>query len=147
MTTDYIPPAVLLEVFNRFNAACNDIERYRGLRLLAVDGSSINMARNPSAPSFVQNESAPNGYNQLHLNPLFDLCNKTYYDAVVQPEPKKDEIGALIELLKRNEFAERVLIIADRGYESYNLMAWLSEKQNTDYHRSILTVPTPRLRI
>ena len=128
-----IPPAVLLNVFHRFNAACNDSELYRGLRLLAVDGSSINMARNPSAPSFVQNESAPNGYNQLHLNPLFDICNKAYYDAIVQPEPKKDEIGALIEMLKRNEFAERVLIIADRGYESYNLMAWLSEKQNTDF--------------
>lgn len=58
MTTDYIPPAVLIEVFNRFNAACNDIERYRGLRLLAVDGSSINMARNPSAP-LMQNVSLP----------------------------------------------------------------------------------------
>ena len=128
-----IPPAVLFDVFNRFNAACNDIERYRGLRLLAVDGSSINMARNPSAPSFVQNESAPNGYNQLHLNPLFDLCNKTYYDAILQVEPRKDEIGALIEMLKRNEFVERVLIIADRGYESYNLMTHLSEKPNVDF--------------
>lgn len=128
-----IPPALLLDVFHRFNASCNDVELYRGYRLLAVDGSSINMARNPAAPSFVQNESAPNGYNQLHLNPLFDLCNKTYYDAVVQAEPEKDEIGAILEMLKRDNFAEKVLIIADRGYESYNLLANMLEKQNVDF--------------
>ena len=91
------------------------------------------MPRNPNAPSFVCNESAPNGYNQLHLNPLYDLCNKTYYDAVIQPEPRKDEIGALVEMLQRNDFNEKTLIIADRGYESYNVIAHLIEKPNTDF--------------
>ena len=128
-----IPSAVLLDVLQCFNAACSDDELYRDYRLLAVDGSSINMSRNPSAPTFVQNESAPKGYNQIHLNPLFDLCNKTFFDAVLQPEPRKDEIGALIEMLKRNNFAEKTLVIADRGYESYNLIAHLIEKPNTDF--------------
>ena len=128
-----IDPSVFREVFNRFNAACTDNETFRGYRVLAVDGTAVNMPRNPAAPSFVSNDSAPHGYNQLHLNPLFDICNRTYFDAVVQPEPQKDEIGALVEMLQRNDFDRKTLIIADRGYESYNLLAHLIEKPDTDY--------------
>ena len=90
-----IRPETFRDVFQRFNASCEDSGNFRSYRLLAVDGTSVNIPRNPGAPSFVQNESAPNGYNQLHVNPL------------IQPEPQKDEIGALIEMLKRNHFSER----------------------------------------
>ena len=128
-----ISPETFRDVFQRFNTSCEDSGNFRGYRLLAVDGTSINIPRNPNAPSFVQNESAPNGYNQLHLNPLYDLCNKTFCDAHIQPEPQKDEIGALIEMLKRNHFSKKTIVIADRGYESYNIMAHLIEKSNTDF--------------
>ena len=128
-----ISPETFRDVFHRFNTSCEDSGNFRGYRLLAVDGTSVNIPRNPNAPSFVQNESAPNGYNQLHLNPLYDLCSKTFYDALIQPEPQKDEIGALIEMLNRNHFSEKTIIIADRGYESYNVMAHLLEKPNMDF--------------
>lgn len=128
-----IPPDVFQDVFNSFNTACKDSETFRGYRLLAVDGTSVNIPRNPKAPSFVCNDSAPQGYNQLHLNPLFDLCNKIFFDAVIQPEPCKDEIGALVEMLKRNNFDSPTLIIADRGYEAYNVLAHCIEKPNTDF--------------
>ena len=55
------------------------------------------------------------------------------FDALIQPEPQKDEIGALIEMLKRNHFSEKTIIIADRGYESYNVVAHLIETPNTDF--------------
>lgn len=128
-----ISPETFRDVFQRFNTSCEDSGNFRGYRLLAVDGTSINIPRNPNAPSFVQNESAPNGYNQLHLNPFYDLCNKTFCDALIQPEPQKDEIGAFIEMLKRNHFSKKTIVIADRGYESYNIMAHLIEKSNTDF--------------
>lgn len=128
-----IPSDVFQGVFDHFNVACDDSETFRGYRLLAVDGTSVNIPRNPNAPSFVCNDSAPKGYNQLHLNPLFDLCNKTFVDAVIQPEPCKNEIGALVEMLKRNTFDRPTLIIADRGYEAYNLLAHCIEKPNTDF--------------
>lgn len=128
-----LTPAAFQSVFNYFNRACTDATLYKGYRLLAVDGSSINIPRNPAAPSFVRNDGAPKGYNQLHLNPLFDILNRVYVDSVVQPEPQKDEIGALVAMLQRNTFAQRTLIIADRGYESYNLIAHLQNKANTDF--------------
>ena len=128
-----IDPSVFREVFDRVNAACADNDTFRGYRVLAADGTAINMPRNPAAPSFVCNDSAPHGYNQLHLNPLYDICNRTFFDAIVQPEPQKDEIGALVEMLQRNNFDRKTLILCDRGYESYNLLAHLIEKPNADF--------------
>ena len=128
-----LPSEAFQKVFDKFNDYCDDSETYRDLKLLAVDGTSVNIARNPNAPSFVQHNSAPNGYNQLHVNPLYDLCSRTYFDAVIQPEPQKDEIGALLQMLQRHDFPRRTLIIADRGYESYNLIATILNKANTDF--------------
>lgn len=128
-----IAPDVFREVFNRFNAAGTDNETFRGYRVLAVDGTAVNMPRNPAAPSFVCNESAPHGYNQLHLNPLFDICNRTYFDAIVQPESQKDEIGALVEMLRRNEFGRKTIILCDRGYEGYWPLGVMIERPNVDF--------------
>jgi hypothetical protein len=128
-----ITPEAFREVFMRFNGACGDSETFHEYCVLATDGTTVNMPRNPKAPSFICNESAPHGYNQLHLNPLYDVCNKTFFDAITQPEAQKDEIGALIELLKNNDFAKKTIVIADRGYESYNLIAHLINKPNTEF--------------
>lgn len=126
-----IDPAVFRAVFNTFNANCTDTEFFRGYRLLAVDGTTVNLPRNPSSASFVCNEGIPDGVNQLHVTPLYDLMSRTFADVIIQPEPKKDEIGALVSMLKRNTFSQNTLIIADRGFESYNLIAHCLEKQNT----------------
>lgn len=128
-----IDPAVFRAVFDCFNSDCRDKEFFRGYRLLAVDGTTVNLPRNPSSASFVCNDGIPKGVNQLHLTPLYDILSRTFTDAVIQPEPKKDEIGALIAMLKRSTFDQKTLIIADRGFESYNLLAHLLEKENADF--------------
>ena len=128
-----IPPEVFRTVFTNFNLSCTDGNLFRGYKLLAVDGTAVNLPRNPKAPSFVQNDGIPNGVNQLHVTPLYDILNRAFADVVIQPEPKKDEIGALVEMLKRNTFAQKTLIIADRGFESYNLIAHCLEKPNIDF--------------
>ena len=128
-----IPPEVFRTVFTNFNLSCTDGNLFRGYKLLAVDGTAVNLPRNPKAPSFVQNDGIPKGVNQLHVTPLYNILSRTFTDLVIQPEPKKDEIGALVEMLKRNDFEEKTLIIADRGFESYNLIAHCLEKPNTDF--------------
>lgn len=128
-----IPPEVFHTVFTNFNSACASNEFFCGYRLLAVDGTAVNLPRNPKSPSFVQNDGIPKGVNQLHVTPLYDILNRAFADVIIQPEPKKDEIGALVEMLKRNTFAQKTLIIADRGFESYNLIAHCLEKTNTDF--------------
>lgn len=128
-----IDSAVFRAVFDCFNSDCRDKEFLRGYRLLVVDGTTVNLPRNPASASFVCNDGIPKGVNQLHLTPLYDILSRTFTDAVIQPEPKKDEIGALIAMLKRSTFDQKTLIIADRGFESYNLLAHLLEKENADF--------------
>lgn len=128
-----ISPDVFREVFDRFNAACTDSATFRGYTVLACDGTAVNMPRNPEAPSFVTHAGAPEGFNQAHLNPLYNVQERTFVDAVIQPEPAKDEIGALVEMITRNNFSTKTMILMDRGYESYNLIAHFLEKPNLDF--------------
>lgn len=129
-----LTPDIFRETFTGFNAACVDSETYCGYRVLAVDGTTINLPYNPNAESFLHVETHPKGgYNALHATPLFDISSQTYVDCAIQPESKKDEIGALLEMLQKNNFTQKTLIVADRGFESYNLIAHLLEKQNTDF--------------
>ena len=128
-----VAPEVFRAVFDYFNADCLDDDFFRGYRLLAADGTTVNLPRNPKAPSFVQNAGIPKGVNQLHLTPLYDILSRTFVDAIIQPEPKKDEIGALAEMLKRNTFSQKTIIIADRAFEGYNLIAHCLEKPNVDF--------------
>ena len=76
-------PDVFRAVFDRFNSACVDDGLFRDYRLLAVDGTAVNLPRNPAAPSFVQNDGIPKGVNQLHATPLHDILNRTFSDVVI----------------------------------------------------------------
>ncbi len=60
----------------------------------------------------------------MHLSPLFDIYDRTYFDAVIQTAPKKDEPGALVEMVKRHRFNRRTIIVLDRGYEGCNLSSY-----------------------
>lgn len=128
-----ISPDVFREVFDHFNAACTDTATFRGYTVLAADGCAINKPRNPDEPSFVVHTGMPQGYNQLHLNPLYNILDRTFTDAVVQVAPSKDEVGALVDMVRRNNFGRKTVLILDRGYESYNLMAHCIEKPNLDF--------------
>ena len=128
-----IDPAVFRAAFDNFNAACEDTETFRGYRLFAADGTVVNLPRCPASPSFVCHDGIPNGVNQLRVIPLYNLCARTFADIVIQVEPKKDEIGALISMLKRNNFTQKTLIIADRGFEAYNLIAHMIETPGVDF--------------
>jgi hypothetical protein len=130
---DKIPSSVFEDVFRYFNESCEDTKTYKGYRILAVDGTTINMARNPKSDSFVKHDGTPNGYNQLHVNPLYDVLNKTYLHCVIQPQPQQDEVGALAFMLAWYDFKEKTLIVADRGYESYNTFAHLMNTDNVDF--------------
>ncbi len=124
------------ELFAAFQFFTFGLDRkgFLGYRVLAVDGSTINLPRHPGADSYIQNKGHPEGINQLHLNALYDICNNTYFDALIQPEPKMNEVQALIDMIEaRPLFMEKTLIIGDRGYESYNLFAHVMRKENLDF--------------
>ncbi|MDE8721442.1 transposase, partial [Alistipes putredinis] len=51
-----------------------------------------------------------------------------YVDAIVQKKHASSENGALTNMVDRSEITGDVILIADRGYESYNNMAHIQEK-------------------
>lgn len=59
---------------------------------------------------------------------MYDLCNKLYVDACVQPGRKENEYRALTDMTDRSSVAGDVIVIADRGYESYNVFAHIEQK-------------------
>ena len=128
-----IPPKVFRSVFDNFNSACTDGDLFRGYKLVAADGTVVCLPHNPAASSFVQNDGIPKGVNQLHVTPLYNILSRTFDDLVIQSEPKKDEIGALVDMLERNTFTQKTLLLCDRGFEGYNLIAHCLEKQNLDF--------------
>lgn len=129
---DKLLPETLEYLLHEFNAACKDTSDYNGYHLYAVDGTDVNIAKNPNSDSYVKN-GQNEGYNQLHVNALYDLLNKTYVDAIIQPRPKLHEVKAAVDMVKRNSFSEKSVLIADRGYGSMNLMEHIHRIENLEY--------------
>ncbi len=130
---DKISWFVFENIFHRFNKLCTDTKTFKDYKVFAIDGTTINLPRNPNSDSYVKNDSTAKGYNQFHCNILYDVLNKTYQDCVIQPQPQQDEVGALLFFLVWREFTEKTLIVADRGYESYNVFAHIQNKENVDF--------------
>ena len=126
------------DIFQIFNNHCNDIKKYKGYRLLAIDGSAINIPRNEESETFIKPQKTKNGnmskgYNQYHLNAIYDIMNKVYVDVHLQPKPLADERVAFIKMLKRQKYDTKTLFIADRGYPSWNMYAHFKYINDVEY--------------
>ena len=123
-----ILPEAFEGLFDIFTQKADEGKRYEGMRLLAADGSDFLLAANPDDPdSFFPGTEEQKSYNLLHLNALYDLVQHIYVDAVLQKRRKGDECGALVSMVDHSRL-DRVLLLADRGYESFNLLAHIQEK-------------------
>lgn len=98
------------------------------MAVLAVDGTDIQIAANPDdTTSYHPGTNGQKPYNLLHLNALYDLEKRLYTDVVIQGKMNTNEHAALQEMVDRSNIP-KALLIADRGYESYNNMAHIQEK-------------------
>jgi hypothetical protein len=124
-----ILPIAFEHLLHEFTDSCSNTKKYRGYRLLAVDGSDLHTPTNPDdCATHYQGKSAPRGYNLLHLNALYDLCSRLYVDALIQPSRQINERRALIDMILRSKIQDGVIVIGDRGYESYNVLAHIERK-------------------
>ncbi len=115
-------------LFSLFVKKTDSAKLYKGLRLLAADGSDIHISTDPHHPdSYFPGTSGQAPYSLLHLDAMYDLLQHTYVDAVLLGQRKANERISLCNMVDRSTL-ENILVIADRGYESYNLMAHIQEK-------------------
>lgn len=126
---DKLLPFALEFMLHEFTLSFSDMRRYREYRLLAADGSDFHAPTNAAEPdNFFQNHPGEKGFGLFHLNALYDLCNRVYTDALVQIRREANENRALTAMVDRSRITGPVIVIADRGYESYNNLAHIERK-------------------
>ena len=124
-----ILPEAFETIFRLFNDETDNGHLYNGYRLLAVDGSDIQIPTNPQdKDSYFPGSNGQRPYNLLHLNAMYDLLQRTYVDAIVQKRHYYDECRSLADMVDRSSVKQPAIVIADRGYESYNVLAHIQEK-------------------
>lgn len=123
-----ILPDAFEHLFRHFTNEVDENKLYHGLRLLAVDGSDLQIAANSGDPdSYYPGANGQKDYNLLHINAIYDLLQHTYTDAVIQKSRNVNESAALTDMVDRSDI-KQTLLLADRNYESYNNLAHIQEK-------------------
>ena len=126
---DKILPCAFEYLLHEFTQSYTGIRKYRGYRLLAADGSNLHIATNrDDNDTYFQNRPCEKGYNLLHLNVIYDLHNRLYVDSLVQAKRQLNEKRALCDMVDRLRIEGDAIVIADRGFESYNIFAHIEEK-------------------
>ena len=125
---------VFQKLFYNFNNCFKPKSLLKGrYQLLACDGSGFTFTRNPKDTESYYDPSgrSQKGYNQMYLVPLYDLLNKVYTDAVIQPMRKRNEFAALYELIDRHTPCNGTvpIFIADRVFHAYNVFAHAIENR------------------
>jgi hypothetical protein len=59
---------------------------------------------------------------------MYDLMSKVYIDAEMQGKKGMNEHRALVSMVDRSTIAGKVIVLMDRGYESFNNIAHFQEK-------------------
>ena len=115
-------------LFKRFARESPAKKTFHGYRLLAMDGSDLQIFADPNdKDSYYPGVNGQHPYSLLHLNALYDLENRIYTDALIQKSRNGNEHKALTDMVDRSDILNAILL-ADRGYEGYNNLAHLQEK-------------------
>ena len=123
-----INAAAFSSLFDLFVKMSDTPKLYKGLRLIAADGSDIHIPTNPThAESYFPGSNGQSPYNLLHLDAMYDLLQHTYLDANLCGAKAANERKNMCAMVDRSCIGKS-LLIADRGYENYNLMAHVQEK-------------------
>ena len=124
-----LKPDTMEYLFHKFHEQILCNKKYQGYQLLACDGSDLNIFRDPlNSHTYFAGKEGTFGFNQLHLNALYDLQSRRYVDALIQEPYEENESSAMIEMIKKLTANQKTIIMADRGYETYNIFANIQER-------------------
>jgi hypothetical protein len=108
-----------------------EIKRWRGFRLLAIDGSKINLPNDPRLREYFGTIGAGNSSPCAQGSVLYDIENDVVVDARIEPMAR-DERSLAAEHIKKlagmRTFGKE-LILFDRGYPSMELIELLKREK------------------
>ena len=114
------------ELMDVMNKAYPCDKKYMGYRLLSVDGCDLTIPTDRNDKETYEQYINERGFNNYHLNCLFDLMNHRYIDNITQTLKKKNEIEAMWTMAESYD-GDKAIFIADRGYESFNNLEHLKK--------------------
>lgn len=122
---------IKIEAFEKLFQATRTFDRcqkqYKGYLLYAHDGSDINLPRDKlDHTTYIK--TAKSRYNLLHLNALYDVLNKNFVSVDFQGRNEIDERESLLRMVDKSKFKQKTIIIADRGYRSFNVYEYLKQR-------------------
>lgn len=119
---DKLDPFAFKRVLDIFTSSFDNYKTFKGYHILAQDGSDVNI---PFLPDDETTCYLKNGrdYCQYHINGLYDCINNVFFDCNIDIPGKTREVRALMDIIKDKNYPLHSIIICDRGYESYNLIA------------------------
>ena len=122
-----LKPEAFEHIFNSFNAKTSGLctKTFEGYRLLAGDGTDVNIYLNPNDKETYISEYGKRGFNLLHVNTLYDLENQIYTDITISGKRKTSERRELNVMADRAKLKAPTILILDRGYEALNVYAHL----------------------
>ena len=124
---DKLKPDALKHLFHSFSAEFSS-KMHNGYHLFAVDGSDVLIPSQGNEEYSYFRREDQRDYYQAHVSVVYDLLNKQYSAAYIEPRRGHDERKAFHQLFNEHTFPHKSLFIFDRGYEGYPLMAHISGK-------------------
>ena len=85
-------PCALECLFHEFTDSFTHKKTFKGYRLLAIDGSSVSIPRDSDSIDSYYEWDNIKGFNLLHLNAIYDLCNQVYYRCACTAAKKNERI-------------------------------------------------------
>lgn len=116
-------PEALERVLYLFTRSFRHSKTIKGYHLIAADGSDINIPYDPHDRETACGGKSGKEYSQYHLNALYDCRNRIFWDINIDTASKTRELDALKEMIIDHNYPVKSIITADRGYESYELIA------------------------
>lgn len=122
-----IKPEAFKYLLDKFTEILPQSREYKGYRLIACDGSDINVARGKEGDVTYIPNGNKRGFSLMHLSAFYDILNNLYLDAEISGIREMDEKSDCAKMIDRSHI-KNALLIADRGYETYNIFAHAIEK-------------------
>jgi hypothetical protein len=124
-------PAALPYLLQRFNSQF-PLPLYKNkYNLVACDGAEFTLPRNTNDHDtfFPPTGKSERGYNMIHTTFLYEFLGKRYLDCIIKPARNKNEYRAICDLADRYPYTGLPILIADRGFASYNVFAHTMENE------------------
>ena len=120
------------QLFHKFNDTLEKPKKYKGYRIIAVDGSDFSSLYSASS-QYATISNQYGGANRMHINFAYDILNKNFLDCVIEAKNKADERKGAIKMLTTLAESEKFLAIMDRGYDGLKIFEHCNRIENLSY--------------